>query len=216
MNLRPELEALPERMKELPIDRGYPVPWFVDWVERDGVKVPEFRAMDPNKFVQAITLKLCWVCGQRLGSYLGFLIGPMCGVNRVSSEPPSHVECAKWSARNCPFLSRPHMERREMGKEYPDVVPGAGVPILRNPGVSLVWVTRDYKVFKDGKGGYLLNIGHPIGLSFWAEGRHATRAEIDESVRTGLPLLEEQCQNSSDKAALRRMTAEFQLLLPAA
>ena len=29
---RPELEPLPDRMKRLPVHRGYPVPWFVEWV----------------------------------------------------------------------------------------------------------------------------------------------------------------------------------------
>ena len=59
--------------------------------------------------------KRCWVCGDPLGVHLTFPIGPMCALNRTISEPPSHHECASWSARNCPFLSRPHMVRREDG-----------------------------------------------------------------------------------------------------
>jgi hypothetical protein len=83
--LRPELGPLPERIKQLPIDeRGYPIPWFVDWV--DGK--PEFRAMDGRKLVRAIKERLCWVCGQPLGVNLAFVAGPMCGINRVSSRTP--------------------------------------------------------------------------------------------------------------------------------
>src|SRR5580692_7475343 len=101
-----DMSTLPRRMTALPIDeRGYPVPWFVDWI--DGK--PEFRAMDPRKFVRAIKEKLCWVCGQRLGVNVCFVAGPMCGINRTSSEPPSHRECAVWSAQNCPFLNNPRM-----------------------------------------------------------------------------------------------------------
>lgn len=101
---------LPERMADLPVDdRGYPVPWFVAW--HDGK--PEFRAMDPAKFARAIKEKRCWVCGERLGVNLCFVAGPMCGINRTSSEPPSHLMCARWSAQNCPFLSNPRMVRRE-------------------------------------------------------------------------------------------------------
>src|SRR5690242_2247182 len=109
--LRPELEQpLPDRIARLPLDeRGYPVPWFVDWV--DGK--PEFRAMDPAKWKRAVKERLCWVCGDRLGVLLVFPIGPMCGINRTTAEPPSHRDCALWSVRNCPFLSRPHMVRRE-------------------------------------------------------------------------------------------------------
>lgn len=49
-------KTLPARMRDLPIDdRGYPVPWFVAWV--DGK--PEFRAMDQEKFIRALREKLC-------------------------------------------------------------------------------------------------------------------------------------------------------------
>ena len=51
--LRAELEPLPPRMQTLSIDeRGYPVPWFVDWVEGR----PEFRAMNPQKRCYANSL----------------------------------------------------------------------------------------------------------------------------------------------------------------
>jgi hypothetical protein len=195
--LRPELEALPERMKDLPVDaRGYLVPWFVAWIDGpDGGKVPEFRAMDGGKFVRAIREKLCWVCGQRLGSYLCFVIGPMCGINRVSSEPPSHLECAQWSARNCPFLSRPQMVRRDSGPgANPELLDQAkqnvaGIMIERNPGVTLLWVCRDYRVEPDGKGGHVLRVGEPERVEWWALGRPATRAEVEQSVESGLPII---------------------------
>src|SRR5262245_10337978 len=123
--LRPELELpLPRNMSRLPQHRGYPVPWFVEWVDGE----PEFRAMSRVKWWTAVGMgrdgilrphqSHCWVCGgpmARAGflATFAFTIGPMCAINRVSSEPPSHVECAEWSARNCPFLSRPHARRRE-------------------------------------------------------------------------------------------------------
>jgi hypothetical protein len=129
--LRPELDAagMPHRMKFLPVDRGYPVPWFVDWI--DGA--PEFRAMNPNKWVAAVKKKLCWVCGSKLGKYMAFVSGPMCGINRTSSEPPCHLDCARWSAKNCPFLVRPRMVRRE-GDGMEDGKFAGGIGLTRNPG----------------------------------------------------------------------------------
>jgi LAGLIDADG-like domain len=95
--LHPGLEAVPDRLKKLPVYRGYPVPWFVDWIG----DVPEFRAMDGDKWHLAINNKLCWVCGEQLGRFMTFVVGPMCGINRTTSEPPCHLECAQWSVRNC-------------------------------------------------------------------------------------------------------------------
>lgn len=234
--LRPELELpLPRAMATLRIHRGYPVPWFVAW--HNGA--PEFRAMDPRKWMLAVgkTRKgpidprqaRCWVCGGWMCSRLGFMdtfaftIGPMCAINRVSSEPPSHVECAEWSARNCPFLSRPHAKRRD-ATDVLGVDPFAhvaGVGITRNPGVALVWKCGRYTIFDDGKGKPLIEIGNLTAPpTWWAEGRPATRAEILQSIDTGMPLLEATLVHEDDQEAARaeldRRRAAAMTLLPAA
>lgn len=188
MTLRPELEPLPERMKDLLVDeRGYVVPWFVEWV--DGK--PEFRAMDGRKFVAAIKRKLCWVCGKKMGVNVVFVAGPMCGVNRTSAEPPSHIECAEWSARNCPFLSNPKMVRREdeviNNAQLRDM--SAGIAITRNPGVSMLWGTRQFEVFDDGKGAPLIQMGEPEFVKWYACGKEATREQVQNSIDSGLPNL---------------------------
>ncbi|MBZ5619885.1 MAG: hypothetical protein LAQ69_14350 [Acidobacteriia bacterium] len=184
--MRPELEALPDRMRDLPVDdRGYPVPWFVAWL--DGK--PEFRAMDAEKWIRAVRERRCWVCGHRLGQWLTFVVGPMCGINRTTSEPASHLECARWSARNCPFLSRPNMVRRE--DETTQACENAGIPIKRNPGVSLLWTARSFSIFNDGAGKPVIQLHDPESLEWWCEGKPATRAEVEHSVDTGIPIIEE-------------------------
>jgi len=181
-------EPLPVRMQSLPIDeRGYVVPWFVAWL--DGK--PEFRAMDAEKFRRAIKERRCWVCGERLGVNLCFVVGPMCGVNRTSSEPPCHLECGRWSARNCPFLSNPRMVRQEDEQVgYSKLKQAFG--IARNPGVALLWITRAYEVFENPgqRGSYLITMGTPESVEWWAEGRRASRAEVVASIDEGLPNLE--------------------------
>lgn len=212
---RAELEALPDRMKDLAVDdRGYPVPWFVAWV--DGK--PEFRAMDGSKFRRAIREKLCWVCGGRLGVNVCFVAGPMCGINRTSSEPPAHLECGRWSARNCPFLNNPHMVRRE-----DEVVNNAamresapGFAITRNPGVAMLWITRQFEVYDDGKGRPLIQMGQPESVEWYACGRPATRAEVVASIESGLPNLEALArQQSGAMEALERAQRRFDRWLPA-
>ena len=214
--MRAELAPLPAAMKDLPVDeRGYPVPWFVDWI--DGK--PEFRAMDGRKYVRALRERLCWVCGGKLGTYLAFVAGPMCGINRTSSEPPSHLACAEWSAKNCPFLSNPRMVRREdelvSNQKMRDAAPG--VALTRNPGVSMIWITRSYEVFNDGKNKPLITMGEPERVLWFAEGREATRAEVDQSIESGLPMLEAVAATQKGAVeALNRSLKRFMKHLPAA
>jgi hypothetical protein len=184
--LRSGLEPLPRRMQTLPIDeRGYVVPWFVDWV--DGK--PEFRAMDRRKLLRAVKEKLCWVCGGRLGRYMTFVAGPMCGINRTSSEPPSHLECAEWSARNCPFLSNPESIRRVDEHFGVSMDNSAGFAITRNPGVTMLWTCKDYSIFDDGRGRPLVQMGEPDHVEWYACGKPATREQVVASIDSGLPHL---------------------------
>lgn len=189
MNANVDLQTLPPRMRDLPVDeRGYPVPWFVAWIEGK----PEFRAQEAGKFARAIREKLCWVCGQRLGVNVCFVAGPMCGINRTSSEPPSHVDCARWSAINCPFLSNPRMIRRE-----DEIINNArsreespGIMLTRNPGVAMLWITRQFEVYKAPNQGYLIQMGEPDSVEWYACGRRASREEVLQSIESGLPNLE--------------------------
>lgn len=185
-DLRPELEELPSRMKALPVDkRGYVVPWFVDWIDGE----PEFRAMNPEKWIRAIRFKLCWVCGERLGRWMTFVAGPMCGINRTSSEPPCHLECARWSSRNCPFLNNSQAIRRVDEKIHNDLPYVGGIGLRRNPGVSMLWTTDTYTMFDDQRGGRLLHMGEPKEVEWWAEGKPASRDQVVASVESGLPAL---------------------------
>lgn len=202
-----------DRIAALPLDeRGYPIPYFVAWL--DGK--PEFRMADPVKRSRCVRDGLCWVCGQRLGAYLAFTIGPMCCVNLTTAEPPAHLDCALWSVKGCPFLSRPKMVRRE--DELTQACAGnvAGEMIARNPGCIAVWVTKDYQLFGDGRGGCLIRIDKPVALSWWREGRPATRAEVMESIDSGLTFLEAKCDTPEDRAALKEAVRVAMILLPPA
>jgi len=204
---REGLPELPARIKALPVDeRGYPVPWFVSWV--DGK--PEFRAMDGEKLVRAVKEKRCWVCGQPLGKFLTFVIGPMCAINRISPEPPSHRDCAIFSARACPFLSKPQMVRRM--NDLPEEISDHGAAsIKRNPGVCLVWITNSYKT-EQIETGILFKVGIPLGVICYAQGRLATPGEIRHSIETGLPLLMQAATEDEYPEIFKRRDAAYKLL----
>lgn len=180
--IRRQFKDMPQRIAALPVDaRGFPVPKFVKWFDSG----PDFRIMDDQHMVRCIRHKLCWICGEKLGSYQAFVIGPMCVINRVSSEPPSHRDCAHFAVLNCPFLAQPLAKRRE--RDLPQHVESPGM-IPHNPGVSCLWLTRSYRIFPNGRG-LLFQIGDPLEVDCYAQGRKASRAEIDAAIEKGFPLL---------------------------
>lgn len=186
MMSNPRFPDLPKHMAQLPVDhRGFPVPWFVAW--QDGK--PLFPVADGEKMGRAHRCDLCWVCGGHLGRYRASVIGPMCAINRTISEPQSHVECARFSALRCPFLSQPRMKRVGEHMLPVDRQEAAGDGIKRNPGATAVWIEKQKtKPFRVANG-YLFELGEPHQVEWYANGRLATRAEVEYSIETGLPLL---------------------------
>ncbi len=200
---RAGLPQRPDRIAALPLSKqGYPIPWFVATLE-DGTR--DFRIISHERLAEAVKLGRCWVCGQNLGGYKAFTIGPMCAVNRISAEPPSHRSCAQYAAVACPFLSRPEMVRRETGLEELGTVKPPGM-IERNPAVALVWVCRDY-AGKMTRGRALFEIGDPIALEFYHRGQPASFAQVCDSIRTGLPALLQATEHDENPAYSRGMLA---------
>lgn len=212
--LRDGLPPVPARMSHLPVDaRGYPVPFFVEWIEGK----PDFRVADGRKLARCMRENRCWICGEVLGAFKSFVIGPMCAINRTISEPPQHYECSVFSAIACPFMILPRAKRRESNLPAEAREPG-GVMLKRNPGAVAVWTTRHFRVIRDDRNLPLWRLGEPTHVEWFAEGRTATRAEVEHSINTGLPLLEEiaasQGSEAIDYLALSIRVA--QPLLPAA
>jgi hypothetical protein len=202
----------PPGIAALPVEeRGFPVAWFVPWVKGQ----PEFRAVDPSRIRQADLRGLCWICGRKLGAMKVFVIGPMCAVNRVSAEPPSHLACARFAVVACPFLSRPLAKRLPLD-DLPHAPP-PGLMIDRNPGVTLLWQTQSYRTETQPEGGMLFRIGSPQKTEWYAQGRPATRAEVIESIESGLPILRDYAVADGPEAltALRGAIERAVKLVPA-
>jgi hypothetical protein len=217
------LPELPPRIARLAKDsRGYPVPAFIQWM-KDGEPAdkdapgaqPDFRIARSEFRARAFKQGLCWICGELMGVHRVYVIGPMCVVNRTTSEPASHRACAEFAAEACPFLVRPRMKRLpENGVEHAS--PG-GLMIERNPGCVALYETREAKAFK-AEGGWLIKLGKPDRIDWVAEGRRATRAEIEASIDSGYPILMAQAVRDGQDACLElgRLAAEAAKLLPAA
>jgi hypothetical protein len=218
------LPEMPKRIQRLPKDRrGYPVPWFLAWM-KDGREVsphaegaePDFRIIKHGARELAWRKGLCWICGEPMGVHKVYVIGPMCVINRTTMEPANHRDCAEYAAKACPFLVKPRMRRLptdDLPEKHVD-----GAMIERNPGATCLYETPLARPFKDGNGGWLIRLEDPVRVDWWAEGRHATRAEIEASIDGGYPLLLAEAKKDGVRALaeLARLTGAAMQLLPAA
>lgn len=212
-----ELPPMPPRVARLPLDyRGFPVPYFVQWF-KDGEAgeqamkdaYPDFRVIDSRRMETCFRQSRCWVCGDVLGRHRVFAIGPMCVINRVTMEPPSHRDCAEFATRACPFMIRPRMRRNEY--KMPAHKPMPGVGIERNPGVIALYETRAYRRFMTPTGA-LIRLDPPDRLDWWAEGRIATRAEVMESIDSGYPLLMDVARQEGE-AAVKELVRQREIAM---
>ena len=193
--LRIGLPPLPRHMQCLDVsDKGYPIPWFV---QRNADGSYDFRIMDGSKLLMAYHYNRCWVCGGTLGAYKTFVVGPMCVVNRASAEPPSHYECAKFSAIACPFLTLPKSVRREANLPE-NTVDLPGVMIPRNPGVTCLWTVKTYGVMRTPQGP-LFKLPDAETVEWYAEKQHATREQIMASMDSGMEILRDMAKKDGPK-----------------
>jgi hypothetical protein len=174
-----KVTPIPRRMLGLPRDeRGFVVPWFA-WHEDVGR--PHISISDQEKWCEAVRRDRCWLCGQPLGVFKTFVAATINVVTRTVFEPPSHLDCAEYAMRVCPFLSNPAMRRRQHAERHVDqdcIIGHAGQRPAPNPGVFVLWVTRSYTLGRL-RDKLAITMGDPESVIWWTRGRSATAAEVE-------------------------------------
>lgn len=161
--LREDMKDPPRAMKGRPVDhRGYLVPWFVTLKDKEDRW--DFATVTQQRLAEAIRFKKCWVSGEKLGRRVAFVIGPMCTINRIGADGPVKPDVGHWSAKVCPFLSRPLAVRAEREDTK---FANPGVMVTENPGICVVWVTDTHKFMKNKR---LFHIGDPISATWYRNG----------------------------------------------
>jgi len=192
---------LPANMAGRPVSRrGFPVPYFVAWCSPAGAGLaegqgePDFRIVDPAKMQRCLKFSLCWLCGKPLGKWRALVVGPMCLINRITAEPDSHVECAEYAAKACPFLANSRARRNTAVELVPGTVHNPmGNP--RNPGVAVVFVHVERWLKRVPQGPKLAPLfkmpaNEPMRLAFYADGiKTADRRQVLEALNAGAEVL---------------------------
>ena len=195
MEIRQSLLPLPRELVGRPIDhRGFPVPWFVTNKTKDDQW--DFVHVSQTRINEAIRNSKCFVSGEKMGKFAAFVVGPMCTINRIASDPPCKPSVGDWSAMHCPFLSNPSAKRPGGEDAFKGSSVG-GVPIAANPGVTAVWVTRHWGMSMQER---LFQFGEPERVTWYHKGRLATVAEAREGFEAGAQRLMDMAEKEGSDA----------------
>lgn len=137
---------IPEFLAHLPVEeRGYPVPYFVPWVNGK----PFFKAASEEKHLICYKNKLCGICGKKIKSgEFCFVGGPQALKNKCSSEAHTHFRCAKYALQVCPYLFHQKSDRKWDGDGH-DL--NKDVMILDKPEAMYIMVSNKVEWYNDGK-----------------------------------------------------------------
>jgi hypothetical protein len=71
----------------------------------DSKGVPDFRVSDHAKWMRVVAERRCGICGEPFHYWLYFLGSARQIQHRSFWDPPTHEDCARYSAAVCPFLN---------------------------------------------------------------------------------------------------------------
>lgn len=165
------LIAIPDCMKHLPLDsRGYPIPYF-GATAPDGT--PDFRVVDPDRWVECVTGRKCGITGLPLGYEMAFVGWPNSILGRTFTDAPMIPEAAEYALKACPFLAAPKFGYAAMSS-----VEKQGGAVRVNPEMSTtrpevfgMGITRSYLILHHGNS-FVLKAAQFRRISYWKHGRH--------------------------------------------
>jgi len=163
---------MPASLARRPQYNGMPIP-FMSPIDAEGR--PLFSIDDEILKMRAINERLCGLCGEPLGQWIGFIGEAANRDARIFQQPGMHVNCIQYAATICPWIANPGYQVRNNavpslarrpqcnGMPIPFMSPidAEGRQILMlNPEAAndprperlLIYVTSDYYMVPNGQG----------------------------------------------------------------
>ncbi|CCH01924.1 hypothetical protein FAES_3918 [Fibrella aestuarina BUZ 2] len=146
--------TVPDSLKHLTVQKGYPVPYFVAYPTKDeqGQPAADFRYADPLKLVNSIRGDKCFVCGKPLAKDRYLIAGPEGLKNRIHTDMPMHEACARFSLTTCPHLVYERADRRTSNEVATQQIEGQA---LQKPGEFYLVRLFNYGFILDGGAVYI-------------------------------------------------------------
>jgi hypothetical protein len=158
--------AIPPRLSQRPRDpRGFPIP-FAQWIAEDGT--PDFRILDQERVGRCLRLRLCGLCGHKMGGHLFFIGGPACVRHGQFYDPAMCRDCALFALKTCPHLAR--SKGRYSDPAAVPVAPGykfAARDMAPDKADSFALMETNQYSAEFQRGGYLIRARLPWAAVVW-------------------------------------------------
>ena len=166
---------MPTRILTLRKDaRGYPIPFAVG-NGTDGQ--PDFRVIEPAKWMRAAQHRLCGICGESMGAHLAFVGGTLSISNRLFTDLPMHRDCAVYALRACPFLAAPKFAYSRTAPEWAHVSQNVDA---KRPNRFGLGVTKDYKLARLPDGEVVIQAAEFSAVEWWHEGEAVAGQRLEQ------------------------------------
>ena len=167
---------IPRRLRQRPRDpRGYPIPYVV-LINADGT--PDFRASNPQHWLNCVEHRRCQLCGQPLAGGGWFIGAPECEASRRFLDPAMHLDCGEYSLMVCPFLAIPKAHYSDLERRP---VEGERIQIhTEKPDRFMLAHTRGWERvdMRAGEGVVPTILAWPwTEVRWWRDGRQGTPAQ---------------------------------------
>ena len=205
---------------------------YSEWRARDYFQTYYSEVVLPDEqAVLAYQIDVLRAARARFGRGLEYGCGPTMHRAIAASKYAFRIDMADWLADNlteariwlCADDSAPEWKRftsyvlaceGNPKANHQKLIQREGM-IKRNPGATMILITKSYRIFHDAKGNPLCEMGDPVEVLWFFEGREATRAEVEKSIEDGMPnLVAASKYNIGGPKALAGEFARFLQYLP--
>ena len=184
---------VPRYMRGRPIWNGFYVPYFVTWF-KDRRQVhesvvgaePHFPTIDKTREALCRRRRYCWICGRQMGTFMCFVMGPLSALQRISTEPPSHRECAVYAVQVCPFMVGGYdMPENPATNEGQQVIEQMSI---KNEQLNVIWVCHGYTLrpVDPSRGLFVYQMDHATDILLYHRGKPATLAQAMERINAAV------------------------------
>jgi hypothetical protein len=175
---------VPNKMQDLPTERGYPVSVII---LHDETGKAHFKINDSRKVDMCMYENLCTICGKKLDDDKWMIGGPVSAFHPggVYVDAPVHKECGEYALKVCPYLAvsryTQQIDIEKLGTLKFDGGEGYGFVNMTQSDERVPFFVfskvKKYEVTRRGFNKYLIPEKPFLEIEYWTEGEQISKEE---------------------------------------